>query len=106
MSLPTSPSAGPSSVEKDVLALLDDARQCFKEGYEACEQHVRESPTTSVLTAVLAGYCLHRLPLRTLLVAKVRLLSALLPPAVFILGAAKVLELIQKPGRSESLKIP
>ncbi len=106
MSLPTSPSAEPSSVEKDVLALLGDARQCFKEGYQACEQHVRTSPTTSVLTAVLAGYCLHRLPLRTLMVAKVRLLSALLPPTVFVLGAAKVLELLQKSSRSQNAKIP
>lgn len=101
-----STSPEPSSVEKDVLALLSDGRQCLKEGYEACEQKVRESPTTSILTAVLAGYCLHRLPLRSILIAKVRVLSALLPPAVFILGAAKVLELIQKPGRSESAKIP
>ncbi|MES2596752.1 MAG: hypothetical protein V4662_15525 [Verrucomicrobiota bacterium] len=92
-----------TSLERDVLVLLDDAGQCVKEGCEACEQSVRESPTTFLLTAALAGYCLHRLPLRSIMVANVRVLTALLPPAVFILGTAKVLELLQKTARSRTM---
>lgn len=88
------------TVEKEVLTLLDDARQFVCDGCEATRQHVRESPTTSVLTAVLAGYVLHRLPLRSIMVTNVRVLASLLPPVVFVLGAAKVLELLQKSARS------
>jgi len=90
----------PLSVEKEVLSLVDDARQCLRDGYESCEKHVRESPATSMVSAVLAGYILHRLPLRSIMVAKVRIIASLLPPVVFVLGAAKVLELVQRSARS------
>ena len=92
---PSKPAA-PLSVEEGVNALLCDAEQSIRHGYQECEQHIRKSPTSSVLAAVAVGYCLHRLPVRAILVAQVRLLSALAPPALFLFGAAKVCEYLQR----------
>jgi hypothetical protein len=96
--------SGTPSVEKEVNALLSDIDQSLRHSYQICERHVRQAPTTSVLGAVLAGYCLHRLPLRAIMVANVRVLSSLLPPVIFALGAAKTLELIQNSARSHKAK--
>jgi len=49
-----------------------------------------------VLGAVAAGYLLHRLPVRAILVTQVRVLSALAPPALFFFGAAKLYEFLQR----------
>ncbi len=87
--------AKPLSVEEGVNALLDNAQQSIRHRYQECEQRVRKSPTTAVLAALAAGYCLHRLPVRAILVAQVRLLSALAPPVLFAFGAAKVCEFLQ-----------
>ncbi|MEY4483730.1 MAG: hypothetical protein RL693_1182 [Verrucomicrobiota bacterium] len=87
--------AAPLSVEDGVNTLLCNARKSIRQRYQECEQHVRKSPTTSVLTAVAAGYCLHRLPVRSILATQVRLLAALAPPALFLFGAAKVCEFLQ-----------
>ncbi len=86
----------PLSVEEGINALLSNAQESVRHHYQECELRVRQSPTTSVLTAVAIGYCLHRLPVRALLVAQVRLLSALAPPALFVFGAAKVYEFLQQ----------
>jgi hypothetical protein len=51
---------------------------------------------TSVLGAAAAGYLLHRMPVRAILVTQVRVLSALTPPALFLFGAAKLYEFLQK----------
>lgn len=75
--------------------LLHNAQQTLRDHYHQCEKHVRESPTSSVLAALLAGYCAHRLPLRDIAVAQVRVLAALAPPALFLFGAAKVYEFLQ-----------
>lgn len=88
--------AVPRSVEEGVNALLNDARQSINQHYKDCEQHIRQSPTSSVLGAVAAGWCLHRLPVRVLLVAQVRLITALAPPALLLFGAAKVYEFLQR----------
>jgi hypothetical protein len=75
---------------------LCDARQSLRHRYEECEKAIRKSPTTSVLGAVAAGYLLHRLPVRAILVTQVRVLSALAPPALFLFGAAKLYEFLQR----------
>ena len=85
----------PLSLEEGVNALLCDARQSLRHRYEECEKQIRKSPTTSVLGAVAAGYLLHRLPVRAILVTQVRVLSALAPPALFLFGAAKLYEFLQ-----------
>ena len=75
--------------------LIHNAQQALRESYHHCEQRVRESPTSSVLAALLAGYCAHRLPLRDIAVTQVRVIAALAPPALFLFGAAKVYEFLQ-----------
>ena len=90
-----SPQSGSPSVEEGVNALLCDAQKCIRQRYEACEQFVRKSPGKSMLGALAAGYLLHRLPVRAILGTQVRLLSALAPPALFLVGAAKVCELLK-----------
>lgn len=83
-------------MEEGVNVLLSNAQQCLRQSYQDCEDSIRKAPTTSVLGALAAGYVMHRLPVRAILVAQVRLLSALAPPALFLFGAAKVYEFLQK----------
>lgn len=46
--------------------------------------------------AVVAGYPLHRLPVRAILLTQVRVLSALTPPVLILFGAAKLYEFLQR----------
>ncbi|RPJ35129.1 MAG: hypothetical protein EHM17_03785 [Verrucomicrobiaceae bacterium] len=89
------PSAS-SSVEGMVHVSLCNARQGIRQRYQACENQIRNCPTTSVLGAVAVGYLLHRLPVRAILVTQVRVLSALAPPALFLFGAAKIYDFLQR----------
>ncbi len=93
-------------MEDGVNALVRDAQQSIRHRYQQCEQSVRKSPTSSVLGALAAGYCLHRLPVRSILVAQVRLLTALAPPALFLFGAAKLYEFLknQEPSKAETMR--
>jgi hypothetical protein len=86
----------PLSLEEGANVLLSNVQQSIRHRYEECEKRIRKSPTTSVLGAVAAGYLLHRLPVRAILVTQVRVLSALAPPALFLFGAAKLYEFLQK----------
>lgn len=89
------------SVENGLKTLLNNATQGIRQRYHKCENRVRLSPTTAVLGSVAAGYLLHRMPVRAILVTQVRVLSALTPPALFLFGAAKLYEFLQ---RQESAK--
>ena len=89
-------SEAPLSMEEGVNILLCSARQGIRHRYQQCENQIRRSPTTSVLGAVAAGYLLHRLPVRAILVTQVRVLSALAPPALFLFGAAKLYEFLRR----------
>ncbi len=89
----------PPSIEAGVNALVDDVKLQAKQGYHRCEARIRRSPGKAMLAAVAAGYCLHRLPLRAILVAKVRLLTAVAPPAMLAYGAAKLCEYLQNQAR-------
>lgn len=94
---PTSYSATqPPTIEQGLNTLVIDAKRKVSDSYHDYEDCVRESPGKAILLAVAAGYCIHRLPVRSLLVTQVRLLAALAPPALFAYGAAKVCELLQK----------
>lgn len=88
--------AKPLSMEEGVNVLLSNARQSIRHRYQKCENRVRKSPTTAVLGAVAVGYLLHRLPVRAILVTQVRVLSALTPPVLFLFGAAKLYEFLQR----------
>ena len=84
------------SMEEGLKNILCDARESVHQQHMKCENYIRESPTTAMLGAVAFGYCLHRLPVRAILVTKVRVLSALTPPALLLFGAAKLYDFLQK----------
>ena len=98
----TSSAVNPPTIEQGVDALIGDVKRKVTRTYEDCEQAVRESPGKAVLLAVAAGYCLHRLPVRSLLVAQVRLVVALAPPTLLAFGAAKLCEFLQSQAREKS----
>ena len=84
------------STEEMIRVSACNVQQDILHRYQACENKIRESPATSVLGAVAVGYLLHRLPVRAILVTQVRVLSALAPPALFLFGAAKLYEFLQR----------
>jgi hypothetical protein len=96
MNDPSNHPVSPLSMEEGVKVLLGNARQGIRHRYQKCENKVRKSPATAVLGAAAAGYLLHRLPVRAILVTQVRVLSALAPPALFLFGAAKLYEFLQR----------
>lgn len=85
----------PLSIEDGVKTLFADACQGIKRRREDCEDRIRRSPVQSVLGAAAIGYFLHRMPMRAILVANVRVLSALTPPALLLFGTAKLYEYFQ-----------
>jgi len=84
------------SLEEGVSVLCGNARQGIRNRFQKCENRIRQSPTTAVIGAVAAGYFLHRMPVRAILVTQIRVLSALTPPALLLFGAAKLYEFLQK----------
>ncbi len=92
----------PPTIEDGVNALLADAKRKVSQRYEDCEQSVRHAPGKAILIAVAAGYLIHRLPVRSLLVSQVRLLAALAPPTLLAFGAAKLCEFLQEQAREKT----
>lgn len=88
------------TIEDGVNALVSDVKNQFSESCQQWEDSVRRSPRKAILVAVAAGYLLHRLPVRAIITAKVRLLVALAPPAVLAFGAAKMCEFLQEQARA------
>jgi hypothetical protein len=64
------------------------------------------TPTTPVPGAVFAGYGAHRLPLRAIASAQVRVMAAIAPPALFLSGAAKVCEFLHRQQAARKLINP
>lgn len=93
--------AEPVSVEEMVNVSLCNVRQRIRNRHRKCEERIRKSPTASVLGAVGAGYLLHRMPVRAILLTQVRILSALAPPALFLYGAAKLFNFLQREQSAE-----
>ena len=83
-------------MEEGVAVLLSNVRHDLGQRYQKCENRIRKSPATAVLGAAAVGYFLHRMPVRAILVTQVRVLSALTPPALFLFGAAKLYEFLQR----------
>jgi hypothetical protein len=86
----------PLSMEEGCKILLSNVRQGIRHRYQKCEGRVRKHPTSAVLGAVATGYLLHRMPVRAILVTQVRVLTALTAPALFLYGAAKLYDLLQR----------
>jgi len=85
-------------MEEGVHVLLCNAQQCMSHRIRQCENRIHESPKTAVIGALAAGYLLHRMPVRTILVTQVRVLSALASPALFLFAAAKLFDFLQRQG--------
>lgn len=101
MNDPLESQAAPLTLEEGVHALLSNAKQDLRHRYQRCENRIRRSPATAVLGAVAAGYFLHRMPVRAIVVTQVRVLSALTPPALLLFGAAKLYEFLQRQERTK-----
>lgn len=100
-----STAGNPPTIEQGVNALLGDVKRKACERYQDCERHVRDSPGKAVLVAVAAGYLLHRLPVKSLLVSQVRLAAALTPPTLLAFGAAKLCEFLQNQSRAKTSSV-
>lgn len=88
--------AAPLTMEEGVHVLLCNAKQNVRHRFHECENRIRESPKTAVVGALAIGYFLHRMPVRAILITQVRVLSALAPPALFLFGAAKLFDFLQR----------
>lgn len=86
----------PPSMDEGCKILLSNVKQGIRHRYKKYEDGVRKYPTSAVLGAVATGYLLHRMPVRAILVTQVRVLSALTAPALFLYGAAKLYDLLQR----------
>jgi len=95
----SSSSVHPPTIEQGIHALANDVKRKLHDTRQDFEQSVRESPVQAILLAVAAGYLLHRLPVRALLMAKFRLMTALTPPTLLAYGAVKLCEALQNQAR-------
>lgn len=84
------------SLEEGVSTFLSSVQRLLLRRYREGQACVRRSPTQAVLGAVAVGYLMHRMPLRSILVTHVRVLSALTPPALLLFGAAKLYAFLQE----------
>jgi len=91
----TDPHSVPS-VDDGIRSVLHTGKEKTLSCLEKWEDGVRKHPVEAVLGAVAIGCLLHRLPVRSILVTKVKIISALAPPALLAYGAAKLCEVLQK----------
>ncbi len=85
----------PPTIEEGVNALLLKAKRNICEKVDGIEECFREKPGQAVVACLAAGYVLHRLPVRSLVVSQARLIAALAPPMLLAFGAAKLCEFLQ-----------
>jgi len=97
--IPTTTEREPDFGHDGAKSVAQNVRIKAHENYESCEQKVRQSPGKAVLIAIGAGFCLNRLPVASLLALPVRLTCVLAKPALLILGATKLYEIVGKPSR-------
>lgn len=96
MNDPSNNPVAPVMLEERLRVSLRNVRQDIRHRYQECENQIRQSPTVSVFGAVAVGYLLHRLPLRAIFVTQIRVLFALAPPVLFLFGAAKFYDFLQR----------
>lgn len=83
-------------MDDGIRSVLHSGKEKSLDYLEKWEDGVRKHPVESVLGAVAVGCLLHRLPIRSILVANVKLVSSLATPALLAYGAAKLCEVLQK----------
>ena len=91
-------SVSPSTVDEGILSVCHSSKEKLKGRLAEWEECVKQHPVKSIVVAVAAGALIHRLPVRSILASNVKIVGALLPPALFAYGAAKVCEILQQKG--------
>lgn len=84
------------SMDEEIKDLLRNAQESIHLQYGKFENRVRHSPSSAILGALAAGYLMHRLPMRAILLTKVRIIAAMAPPALLLFGAAKFYDFMQR----------
>lgn len=79
--------------------LVDNVKSKANSRLAGYEQKIKHSPAKAVLIALGAGYCLNRLPVASLIAVPLRLTAVLAKPALLVLGAAKLYDLVEKQSR-------
>ena len=79
--------------------IVDNLKSKANGRLEVCEKKIRQSPAKAVLIALGTGYCLNRLPVASLLAIPLRLTAVLAKPALLLLGAAKLYDIVEKESR-------
>lgn len=87
------------AVGDGMKALVDNVKVKATDNLGTCEQKVRESPTKAMLIALGTGYCLNRLPVAGLLAIPLKLTAVLAKPALLVLGATKLYEIVEVQSR-------
>lgn len=95
-----------STIEENLHSLAADVKNKVVGTYEKYEKIAQHSPGKTVLLALASGYCLHRLPVRALVVMQVRIAIALAPPILLALGAAKLSGYFQRNPKRENYVSP
>ena len=95
MATKNQPDSTPETIETGLRDALQRSQSGFSEQVEQLEDKVRKSPTDSVLVAGVIGYFLHILPLGALVGGVLRLIIALIRPAVLVYAASKLYELVK-----------
>lgn len=85
----------PTPLEDLTEQTFDSLNQSAQECLQRCQDHIRDRPVCSVLTAVAAGYALRIFPVTLILGAFARCFLTLLRPALMIYGAVKLFTCLQ-----------
>jgi hypothetical protein len=89
----TSADVSPVSESEKSQSVLPDQ---WIQGWQQLETRIRERPGPYLLGAVAAGYLLQTIPCRALLVFTVTLCLRLIKPVLFLAGAVKLAEYLNK----------
>jgi hypothetical protein len=85
----------PESLGSSATTTLDKLSRSFKDGRRTSEDRIRNAPLPSVLGALGIGYLLRFLPITAILFGVVRLVLALIKPAIIAFGAFKLYEFLR-----------
>lgn len=99
MNTEMNPTGQKPNFEEEVKSVANNVKAKAQNRLENCERKVRQSPSKAVLIALGTGYCLNKLPVASLLAVPLRLTAVLAKPALLILGAAKLYDIVEKQSR-------
>ena len=88
-----------SDFSQGIKTVVNNVKSKSNDNLKTCEEKIRQSPTKAVLIAAGAGYCLNRLPILGILAIPLKLTSILAKPALLVLGAAKLYDIVEKKSR-------